>query len=461
MSKNTTNIIILFFSFLLMVLILVFFPAEAEVKKGLAILLFISILWVSEAFPISISALFIPVFAVIFGIFDVKDAFKSFAHPIIFLFLGGFALASALKKHDIDKIIAYKIVKLGNGDFKTASFLIMLTTYILSMWISNTSATLIMLPLALGLLSTYENIDLNNNGNDKDSNERNNLKNIYSFLLLGIAYSASIGGIATIIGSPPNAITSSSLNMGFLEWFEVGFPISLILMPVIYVILYLYFKPNVKNHNINLNNNFKYTNKTILTFIIFLSIAILWMVSGKIAKLIGVSSYMDSIIAVIGIILLFSLKLIDWKDLNESTDWGVLMLFGGALSLSSILSTTGTGEFIANILISFMNSIPISMFIFGIILFSMILTNIMSNTGVAGVLMPVLIAAAMELNISPELIALPVGIAVSCAYMLPVGTPPNAIVFAEGYLNEKDMIKVGFILSLISSVIIAGYFLLL
>ena len=455
MSKNINNIVILLFSFLLMVLILTVFPADLEIRKGLSILLFISILWVSEALPLSISALFIPVFAVIFGIFDVKDAFKSFAHPIIFLFLGGFALASALKKHNIDKIIAYKVVKLGNGDFKTASFLIMLTAYILSMWISNTSATLIILPLALGLLS-YESMNLN----DKDENRNRNIKNIYSFLLLGVAYSASIGGIATIIGSPPNAITSSSLNMGFSEWFKVGFPVSLILMPVIYAILYLYFKPNVKNHKINLNNDFKYTNKTILTFIVFLLIAILWMISGKIANLIGVSSYMDSIIAVIGIILLFSLKLINWKDLDDSTDWGVLMLFGGALSLSSIVSTTGTGEFIANILISFINSVPISIFIFGIIVFSMLLTNIMSNTGVASVLMPVLMAAAMELNISPELIALPVGIAVSCAYMLPVGTPPNAIVFAEGHLSEKDMIKVGFILSLVSSIIIAGYFLM-
>ncbi|UXM84468.1 SLC13 family permease [Methanococcus aeolicus] len=455
MLKKIDNIIVLFFSLLLMMLILMFFPADEGVKKGLSILLFISILWISEAFPLSVSALFIPVFAVIFGIFDVKDAFKSFAHPIIFLFLGGFALASSLKKHDIDKIIAYKIVKLGNGDFKTASFLIMLTAYILSMWISNTSATLIILPLALGLLS-YENMDLN----DKDKDKRNKIKNIYSFLLLGVAYSANIGGIATIIGSPPNAITSSSLNMGFSEWFKVGFPVSLILMPVIYIILYLYFKPNVKNHKIKLNNDFKYTNKTILTFIVFLSIAILWMISGKIANLIGVGSYMDSIIAVIGIILLFSLKLIDWKDLDDSTDWGVLMLFGGALSLSSIISTTGTGEFIANILISFMNAIPLSMFIFGIIVFSMLLTNVMSNTGVASVLMPVLVAAAMELNISPELIALPVGVAVSCAYMLPVGTPPNAIVFAGGQLSEKDMIKVGFILSLVSSIIIAGYFLL-
>ena len=449
MSKNINNIIVLLFSFLLMVLILTAFPADLEIRKGLSILLFISILWVSEALPLSISALFIPVFAVIFGIFDVKDAFKSFAHPIIFLFLGGFALASALKKHSIDKIIAYRIVKLGNGDFKIASFLIMLTAYILSMWISNTSATLIILPLALGLLS-YEHIDLNDKNN----------KNIYSFLLLGIAYSASVGGIATIIGSPPNAITSSSLNMGFFEWFKIGFPVSLILMPIIYLVLYLYFKPNVKNHGIKIDNNFKYTNETILTFIIFLLMAFLWMISGKIANLIGVSKYMDSIIAVIGIILLFTLKLIDWKDLNKSTDWGVLMLFGGALSLSSIVSTTGTGEFIASFLISFMNSVPISIFIFGIIIFSMLLTNIMSNTGVASVLMPVLIATATELNINPELIALPVGIAVSCAYMLPVGTPPNAIVFAEGHLDEKEMIKVGFILSLISSIIIAGYFLI-
>jgi sodium-dependent dicarboxylate transporter 2/3/5 len=445
MNKNT---LILIFDIVLMFFILFFFPIDdLQIKEGLSILVFISILWLTEALPLPISSLFVPVLAVLFGILDVKEAFKSFAHPIIFLFLGGFALASALRKYELDKLIAYKIVGLSKGDFRVASFLIMLTTAFLSMWVSNTSATAIMLPLAIGLLGYANNNNSNNTINE----------DVYSFLLLGIAYSASIGGIGSIIGSPPNAITASFLNMGFFDWFKVGFPISLILLPIVYVVLFLYFKP--QNQNIKLESDFEIRDKkVILVGVVFLLVVLLWMLSGKLSALFGVEKYFDSIVAVIGIILLFSLRLINWNDLNKSVDWGVLLLFGGALSLSYILSTTGASEYAANVVIDALNGIPTFAYIFGLVLFSIMITNIMSNTGVASVLIPILIATAPQLNIKPEVIALPIGIAVSCAFMLPVATPPNALVFGSGYIKEKDMIKAGFILSLISAVMVTLIF---
>ena len=372
MNKNT---LILIFDIVLMFFILFFFPIDdLQIKEGLSILVFISILWLTEALPLPISSLFVPVLAVLFGILDVKEAFKSFAHPIIFLFLGGFALASALRKYELDKLIAYKIVGLSKGDFRVASFLIMLTTAFLSMWVSNTSATAIMLPLAIGLLGYANNNNSNNTINE----------DVYSFLLLGIAYSASIGGIGSIIGSPPNAITASFLNMGFFDWFKVGFPISLILLPIVYVVLFLYFKP--QNQNIKLESDFEIRDKkVILVGVVFLLVVLLWMLSGKLSALFGVEKYFDSIVAVIGIILLFSLRLINWNDLNKSVDWGVLLLFGGALSLSYILSTTGASEYAANVVIDALNGIPTFAYIFGLVLFSIMITNIMSNTGVASV----------------------------------------------------------------------------
>ncbi|EHP87035.1 SLC13 family permease [Methanotorris formicicus] len=436
------NTLILIFDILLMFLILFFSPIDSlQIKEGLSILIFISILWLTEALPLPVSALFVPILAVLFGILDVKEAFKSFAHPIIFLFLGGFALASALRKYELDKYIAYKIVGFSKGNFKVASFLIMLTTAFLSMWMSNTSATVIMLPLAIGLLGYV----------DKDKN------NTYPFLLLGIAYSASIGGIGSIIGSPPNAITASLLNMGFFDWFKIGFPIALILLPIVYAVLYLYFKP--QNQNIKLESNFKIENrKCVLVGIVFLFVVLLWMMSEELSALFGVEKYFDSIVAVFGVILLFSLGLINWDDLNKSVDWGVLLLFGGALSLSYILSTTGTSEFISYFVIDALNGIPTYLYIFGLVLFSILITNIMSNTGVASVLIPILITTALQLNLKPEVIALPIGISVSCAFILPVATPPNALVFGSGYIKEKDMIRAGFILSLISAIVVSLMF---
>ncbi|AEF96159.1 anion transporter [Methanotorris igneus Kol 5] len=467
MNKNT---LILIFDIILMFLILFFFPIDdLQIKEGLSILVFISILWLTEALPLPISSLFVPVLAVLFGILDVKEAFKSFAHPIIFLFLGGFALASALRKYELDKLIAYKIVGLSKGDFRVASFLIMLTTAFLSMWISNTSATAIMLPLAIGLLGYANNNKIDNNiefytskqseeVSPRDATTHRCNENIYAFLLLGIAYSASVGGIGTIIGSPPNAITASFLSMGFFDWFKVGFPIVLILLPIIYAVLFLYFKPQFER-KISVKYDFKIKNsKALLVGGVFLFVILMWMLSGKLSALFGVEKYFDSIVAVIGIILLFSLRLINWEDLNNSTDWGVLLLFGGALSLSYILSTTGASEYIANIVINALKGVPTFAYIFGLVLFSIMITNIMSNTGVASVLVPILIATASQLNIRPEILALPVGIAVSCAFMLPVATPPNALVFGSGYIKEKDMIKAGFILSLISAVIVTLMF---
>ena len=193
-----------------------------DTYKGIIILIATACLWFFELFPLPITSLTIPIMAVFLGIFDLKEALSYFAHPIIFLFLGGFMLAQALKNHNLDKYIAYKLLNYGK-DFKTTCFLMFLSAYFLSMWISNTSATLILLPIALGLLHKKT---------DK----------FRDFLLLGVAYSASVGGVATIIGSPPNAIASSYLDYGFFSWFKIGFPISLLLFLVSTSILYIYFK---------------------------------------------------------------------------------------------------------------------------------------------------------------------------------------------------------------------------
>ena len=208
------NTIIVVFAIFVFLGILFFAPFEDGINKGFAVLAITTILWITEAIPLSITSLLIPILGIYLGIFDVKTAFSHFAHPLIFLFFGGFVLAIALSKHSVDKFVASKIISLSGNRFIVSVLLLMLTSSLLSMWVSNTSTTAMMIPLALGILGTLQE--------KKD-------EKLYTFTLLGIAYAASIGGIGTLVGSPPNGIAASILNLSFADWLQFGIPIFFIL----------------------------------------------------------------------------------------------------------------------------------------------------------------------------------------------------------------------------------------
>ncbi|WP_245868713.1 SLC13 family permease, partial [Vibrio fujianensis] len=205
-------------------------PFDANVVLGLSILAFIAVLWLTEALHVTVTAILVPIMAVVFGIFDTQVALNNFANSVIFLFLGGFALAAAMHRQGLDKVIADKVLLMARGRFSVAVFMLFGVTAALSMWISNTATAAMMLPLVLGILSKV----------DQDKGH-----NTYVFVLLGIAYSASIGGIATMVGSPPNAIAAAQVGLSFSEWMKFGVPITIIMLPIAMLLLYLLLKPNL------------------------------------------------------------------------------------------------------------------------------------------------------------------------------------------------------------------------
>ena len=430
----TRNSMILIGNFALFALLINTLPFETQVNTGLSILVFVAILWLTEAIHVSITALLVPLLAVLFGVFNTPAALANFSNPIIFLFMGGFALAAALNKQELDKAIADKVLLIAKGRMSVAVFMLFGVSAGLSMWISNTATTAMMLPLVLGIM------------NKVDQSED---RNTYVFVLLGIAYCASIGGIATLVGSPPNAIAAAEVGLSFTEWMALGLPISMILLPIAMIILYVMTKPKL-DHKFELDHApVEWTNSKKITLSIFLLTVTLWIFGKPINAMIGGFSKFDSLVAIGAIVLLGASRAVEWKDVEKTTDWGVLILFGGGICLSNILKATGTSVFLAHSLSGFLETAGVLLTILAVVAFVVFLTEFASNTASAALLVPVFATIAEALGMSPVILSALIAVAASCAFMLPVATPPNAIVFGSGHIKQKEMIRIGMVLNLV------------
>ena len=428
-------------------------PYEEPTNKGLALLAFVAILWLTEAIHITVTALLVPVLAILLGLESTKSALQAFANPTIFLFFGGFAIATALSVQKLDKYIAHKVIAIARGNFLLAVFFLFLATALLSMGISNTATAAMIIPLAMGLL---KNIDYESN------------KGTYAFVILGVAYSASIGGMGTLVGSPPNAIVASQLNITFSEWLRYGMPTVLGLMPLMIGTLYVVFRPKL---NIKITSTEgvvdKLNGKQYLTILIFLITALCWIFSDLInetfTSFLGIEKIkdFDAVVAMIAAVFVCFFGVAEWKQIQENTDWGVLMLFGGGLSLSVILTQSGASKALVDsvqFLIADSNYFVIGLMVAAFIIF---LTEFTSNTASAALLVPIFISVAENLGVNPLGLSLIIGIGASCAFMLPVATPPNAIAYGTGKVSQRDMIKAGFVLNILSIIfisVVAYYF---
>lgn len=430
-------------------LLLKFLPFEPQANKGLALLAFVAVLWLTEVVHVTITAILVPILAIALGLVGTKDALVAFADPTIFLFFGGFALATALHIQKLDSLIANRIMALARGNLFVAVLYLFGVTAFLSMWISNTATAAMMLPLAMGVLSKLD---------------REREHNTYTFVLLGIAYSASIGGMGTLVGSPPNAIVASQLHLTFADWLWYGLPIMFLLMPLMIGILYVIFKPRL---NIHFEQNFEKIEMNAArwkTLGIFLFVALCWIFSSQLNPMISglfgltkkIGSF-DSIVALVAAALIAIAGVASWKQIQDNTEWGVLMLFGGGLTLSSVLKNSGASQIMADGIVFLIEGGHFYMIGLIVAAFIIFLTEFTSNTASAALLVPIFITIAQTLGMPEIGLALIIGLGASCAFMLPVATPPNAIVFGTGAIKQRDMIKAGVVLNLICVFVIATF----
>ncbi len=450
-------------------------PQNPQASRLLAVFLFIVVWWVTECIPIPVTALLIPVFITVFQIAPVKDAFAPFANPIIMLFLGSFILARAMSVHSLDQKLAFSILSLKSIGHKKTRILLAtgLTTLFLSMWISNTATTAMMFPIALGILDAFQ------------SQKNKNMASPFGvILLLFIAYSASIGGIGTPVGSPPNLIAIgmleklASYRVNFFQWMLVSF---LVLIPMFFV-LYHYMKFSLRHEQkskkitgIILPGEGKIqkglTRAQVNVLVAFSATVFLWVCPGLVSLILGREAlfslwlqrhFPESVAALIGAGLLFILPVdlrrgrftLAFKDAVK-IDWGTLLLFGGGLSLGFQMFETGLAKAIGEFFISSGGSAAtLSIITLLSIIFSVYLTELTSNTASATMIIPVIIAISQAASVSPFPPVLGSAIGCSFAFMLPVATPPNAIVYGSGLIRLPQMIKFGFWLNIAGIIII-------
>lgn len=421
----------------------------AAVQTGLAILVLAAVLWLTEALPLALTAILVPVMAALTGSLDVAKSFSGFSHPLIFLFLGGFGLAAALSRQGLDRWLAMRILALGRGNFHVTAIALFLVSAVLSMWISNTATAALLLPVALGIL-----------GNLTSRCDAKVAARVAPYLLLGIAYSASIGGVGTLIGTPPNAIAAANLKISFTEWLGIGIPCVLLLLPSLFVLLRLMARPGTVPKFEVQKEEFAFSGTRLLTLAIFLLAICGWLFSAQLASFFGIAKSFDTLVAVVAVLVLAACRLVDWRDIDAATDWGVLLLFGGGITLSKILGATGASVYLAQQIQMLTDGWPIPLLVGVVVVFMIFLTELSSNTASTALLVPIFAAVAIDMGLPPTRIVLPLTLAASCAFMLPIATPPNAIVFASGKIHQRDMIRIGLVLNLTFAVILTcmGHF---
>lgn len=398
--------------------------------------------WLFEALPIYVTALLPFIFGIPLGVIDKDGLASSFGNTTIYLFLGGFVLALALEKHDVHKQIAKRIIMLVGNSKSRLLLGFILSTSLLSMWISNTATALMMLPMALAITSSMPKQE----GKSKFT----------LFLLLSIAYSASVGGMATIVGSPPNGSMQSILaqnydiHISFVEWMKIGVPISIILQLILFGFFYLLMgKERHEKIHVDIEKK-KWTISQLKVLFIFLLVVLMWTFKGVIVYYLNVD-FEDFGPALLGAMLLFvtpsdkSKMLLDWKDTRE-LPWGILILFGGGLALAKMFETNGVIAEISTLFLSFKTA-GIVIILLVIVAVATFATELMSNTALVAIFIPIIGQFALQSDYSIVQLCIPVTLAASCAFMLPVGTPPNAIIFSSGQVKISDMAKYGFLLN--------------
>ncbi len=487
---NTANKYYLSTLGILLLLLLFYFinPLNLEIKalKVIVVGLFMISLWILEWIPMPVVAL-IPLFVFpIWNIESIQDISKHYADPIIFLFMGGFFLALAIEKWNLHQRIALNILKKTGGNGNQILLGFMISTFVISMWISNTATTMMMFPIALSVLKVMSK-----------SYDKSTLGNFSTAILLSIAYASNIGGLSTIIGTPPNTAyvgfmaDHMNINISFFQWFLFCFPLAVLILIALYLAFTKWLFPNDIKANAKTDSFISsklldlgpWTTAEKRVFIVFICTATLWMTKDLIVNLLSIPIN-DTIIAIMGAFALFCLpsgmkpntnseinvdeeenvnhfnNILNWKDTSKMA-WGILLMFGGGLALAKAMENAGVMKMIGE---GISNYAPDNRFLLIMLVatVSIFLSEVMSNIAQVIVMAPILASLAIALQIPPIILGIPMTLAASCAGMLPMGTPPNAIAYSSGLIPLKSMLRAGLVLNLFSIVIISlfSYFIM-
>lgn len=446
-------------------------PPEAlsvEAWRALGLTWLMAVFWMAEILPLAVTALLPIVLAPALGLAEVGSITRHYGHPLIFLFLGGFMLGLAMERWRLHERIALHTLSAMGGTPARELAGFMLATAFLSMWVSNTATTIMMLPIALSVVHLK---------GMKSASEGNP----YAVaLLLGIAYAASIGGIATLIGTPPNALLAAYLSsqhevdIGFAQWMIIGVPVCVVMLLLTWIwlsqVVARGFTAGTAS-GASEHNGRELFHQRLITMgapsamerrvaVVFGLTAAAWIFQPVLARLFPAVSITDSGIAIACAVLLHALpagngkgsRLMDWET-SQRLPWGVLLLFGGGLALAAVIQESGLAEAIA-LQLSVLKGLPIIIAIGIVTLTVIFLTEVTSNTATTAAFLPLLGALALAIGLPVEALAVPAALAASCAFMLPVATPPNAIVFGSGEITIKQMASAGLILSIAGMLVV-------
>ncbi len=449
-------------------------------QAAAAVTLLMAIWWVTEAIPIYATALVPVVLFPITGVLPVGETTRNYGHELIFLFLGGFLIAIAIQKWNLHRRIALFIVHLFGTEPTRLVLGFMVATGFLSMWISNTAAAMMMVPIGLATISQLTRLLRET---DSNVDTRPGQFPFGMALMLGIAYSASVGGVATIIGSPPNAIfvgyvsQIDDVEISFLQWMFYGLPVSIVGLVGVWWYLTRVAHPVEAMSFPGLSEIIEEKRGELeglegpeaRVMVIFVLVAGLWILRGVLSPVlddVGLGGLNDTTIAVFGGLLLFlvpaNLKerkfLLDWEDTSE-VPWGILILFGGGLALAGGIEESGLAAWLAERLHA-LEVAPVVLVLAVVALLVIFLTEVTSNTATASIFVPVVAVVAAVVGIHPWVLMVTVVTAASCAFMLPIATPPNAVVFASEYVSMRDMMRAGIWLNLsfVAIIAVVAYF---
>jgi len=445
----------------ILVLILPFDLINPAIDKVIAVALWMIVWWITEAVSISVTALIPLALFPLLGIGDIRSVASNYANPIVYLFFGGFVIALALEKVQLHKRIALSILKITGTNANGIILGFMIATALMSMWISNTASTVVMLPIAVSVIQLLMD--------DADGFTKKD-RNFALSIMLGIAFSANIGGMSTLIGTPPNSVMLAFLNetyqidIGFFQWMKMGVPFAVVMLAITYFAITRLFFPNglgqiggsgdiIQNE---LHKLGKMSRGEKIVLVIFLLTAIAWMFRSYLNTLLPDITLTDTTISVIAALLMFIVPLdfkngqfpLDWKDTSK-LPWGILILFGGGLALASGLAQSGFIDLIGDY-ISAQSTWSVWVVTAVLIFLMLFMTELMSNVALVTILVPLVVGIAIGMEVPILQMVIPVTLASSCAFMLPMATPPNAIVFASGHVRVDQMARIGIVLNLIS-----------